>query len=375
MARRHRKRRRVFVLVALITTMKKLLKYLFPALIVLGLSFAGTVHAQVFTPSYWLKIASNLYPIGNPASTTIGTSTAVGQFGKLIDANGNKYSTSTGSGSSNVSTSSPNTWSKPQTFAASSTFNGDILLGSSSVVYASPNGYTLTGDFGTYVNNLCAAGLANAGATEIRFPGMSVPSSSFTVGINLATQNGRCHLVGVGGDGTSINWGGSGAMITLNNSKLNNAVNSIAIEGFHFVNRGSASTSSGIIGVLWGGSTNGGAHQFVQYNSFQNFGQCVVFASNTYDAYFEHNSVTGCGQTIDIQSASNATEGIHIAFNWLADGANNNPNDCIVAESSGGDDIELDNNVIDDCQIHQKNGTTMHISDNKTEHPASNYTS
>lgn len=255
------------------------------------------------------------------------------------------------------------------TFPGPLASNGEFHVGSSTVIFAKR---TFSGDFGTYVNNLCATGLANASGTDVYFPGMQVPSSSFTTGISLTGQNQRCHLHGAGGDTTSINWGGSGAMITLDNSKVNNALLSIAVEGFHFVNRGSSATSSGNIGILAGG-VNGAAHQIVQFNHFQNFGKCLVVATNTYDFFFEHNSVTGCGQTIQIQTASNSTEGIRIENNWLTDPAGNNPNDCIVAENSGGDDIEVAFNVIDDCQARNKGGATMHFFGNKTEHPNSAY--
>lgn len=302
----------------------------------------------------------------NPGGQATVSSTLAGA-GALINSNNLTDVTNSSTALSNlggIGTASVNI------FSAVQKFNADTYIGSGTVVYASPNGYKLTGDFGVYTNALCAAGLANASATQVNFTGMNVPTSSFQTGINLATANGRCYLNGISGGGTLWNWGGgASAAITINSSKINNHVEGIAVQNISLVGDAGGttiSTSTPSIGILLGG-TNGAAHQVIQYNFISGFGEDIVVATNTYDIYIEHNTIRQGGYDLVIQPANNSTEATNVTYNWIIDPANNNPNDCVLISASGGDNINYDHNATDNCQIHQRNGTVIFISNNKTE--------
>jgi hypothetical protein len=118
--------------------MKKLLK-LFPA-IALFIALTGIARAQVFTPSYWLKIGSNLYPIGNVASTTIGTSTANGAFNNLT-ISGTCAGCGVGAGSTTI-----NGVSGPFTFSFVATSSPSSITTSSTNIFLNLLQYTSSSD-------------------------------------------------------------------------------------------------------------------------------------------------------------------------------------------------------------------------------------
>lgn len=264
-------------------------------------------------------------------------------------------------------------------FNGTSTFTGDMTIASATIINSSPRGYTLSSDFGAYINNLCTTGLANASSVQINLPGMNVPSSSYTTGINFNTLKGQCSLNGIGGNGTVLNWGGptSTPAITLQSTAINTHVRGGGVFGIRLINQAtggviSTSTYPGNIGIMAGGSPGGAAYQFVMFNTINNFAYGEQVASNTYHFRTDYNVFNGNAIQIQVNSpVSNATEMLGYFGNDISDPANHNPSDCINLLS--GDDIEFEQNMIDDCQTHVHNSAIAHFIDNKTEHPDTTY--
>ena len=198
--------------------MKKLLEFLIPA-ILLATMFAGIAYAQVFTPSYWVKIGNNLYPI-NVASTTIGTSTANGAFNNITISG-----TCTGCGTGGASTSSANTWSQPQSFNGVNNTGNATSTSFSSNSTSSSNLFNINSTF--YVpSNFATAGCAGS-STATTLQGCvqvitnyasgiasgttiwitnNVPAANWTGSINLNTNGFPVQINCIGGTVLGVAW-------------------------------------------------------------------------------------------------------------------------------------------------------------------------
>jgi hypothetical protein len=328
-------------------------------------NFGGLTNASITTnsPITW----SSTSTIGCP--TCVATTTGNWQ-GTLQGKNPSDFLTSsTNYGTSNVSTSTANTWSQPQTFSGlignnTSSFNGDTYLGASSTIYASPNGWTLVGDVGTYLNNLCNTYAPNAtSSVNIRLPAMAPASSSWQI---KAVLTQRCNFNGVG-PGTHLTWGGAQGTIAIQESILSYPQNIGG--GFSHMwisNGGSATTTNPTIGMLLGGTgLNGGAHTVNEYLTLGGvsggsggFGTALVIASNTYDIWFNNNLLTANGQNINGQCDlyTNCGEGMRFVDDWIVDPTNQGSINCAIL--TGMESVIWQGTHNDNCQVVVGNTTT-----------------
>jgi hypothetical protein len=339
--------------------MKKILKYLVPALIV-GTVIAIGAHAQSTNPNYWRTNvpSSTISPInGNlqvPCANIVG-----------------------GCGGGGVSTSTPNTFSAQQTFsggivsAGAANFNGDTALGSSSIIYASPLGYMLHNATSAYqyYQNLCNTNYTSHGnqPVVIQLPTQNIPSSSW--GNNTLTLTNRCSYIGVKGGGTVWN-GASVANVPIVQYAMA-ATPHIEGGGITGVTLNcvdpTINTSSPSIGLEIGSSSNfGGAHSDTEWNTVTNCGKAFDVASGSYDLLIANNSAYNNARVLDVETSNNATEATKVENNWFVDNFGS-PIDCVVFEQSGGDNIDYSNNTNDNCQVHQHGGTAVFASGNKVE--------
>lgn len=256
---------------------------------------------------------------------------------------------------------SANTFTQTQTSTASFVANLDTIL------YANT---TSTGDYGGYLNGLCASSLTNASGSTIMVPQENVTFSTSIV------ENGRCTFQGVGGNGTIWNWNGAAgtSLATLQFDTLVNQVGG-GFKGITFKNLGSATTTNPIVAISMNGgptSTNGGAHADIEWNFFTGFGRAIYAATGTYGEYIEHNTFRLNGQVGFFDQPNDSGESVTAQDNWMADQNGGNALNCLQFATNSVEVAFLTNNTYDNCQVHAGANTQVFITGGEAENTNNN---
>ena len=306
--------------------MKQLLKYILPAIIV-GFAVTASAHAQVASPNFFRKIGNNVYPLV-PASTTIGTSTALGQFGTLTDASGNKYSTST------VTSSSIQAALPDSIHANNLTVTSTLLAGTISpnniqgfIYFPTPAQLAAGAKCGTTAGvtevGACMSDIvtASASGTIVEVGPYNYPSSTWTTPWNFTTNQTFVTVLCVPNVST-FNWGGNGT------STIWNYGSSASASGY----TAHASGVGPLFCTFYGPSANGtttwaslggsqGAEGFMAWNNrIQGFGLWIQTGDNVWVPNIEFNQVIDVGQAFNAPGGtSNAGERFNITHNIFSD--------------------------------------------------------
>lgn len=219
------------------------------------------------------------------------------------------------------------------------------------VLYATQYGGT---NIGAQVNNAYAAAVANGNGsgTIIEIP---AGNYSYSTGIVCGTAGFRCLIEGAPGGGTTLNYTGTGAAITLNYGVQGTGImhaDGQGVSNLYLIGNTSATTTPQI-GILVGGTSPGGGEGTVISNlGISTFGVGLELATNTYNFTMQTSIIRNSGYNVLINAPANSGESDRFLNDFIVDGANNNPTDCFLAQNSANSSLVIQGTSFDDCQVH-----------------------
>lgn len=173
---------------------------------------------------------------------------------------------------------------------------------------------------------------------------------SFATAISFATNGKRASLRGAPGGATELQYTGTGAAITVNNSIPGGSFQHVSFEACYGFTLTGNNTSlvSPQVGISIGGS-NGGAGVVVNQVNIQTFGQGYLTGSNTYHTMYMNSVARNCGSNIVVTSATNAGEEIQFFNVFCVDGASNTATNAF--DIQGASSVIITGGSIDDAQL------------------------
>lgn len=232
-------------------------------------------------------------------------------------------------------------------FIASVTSTASYFANLDTILYANT---TSTGDYGAYLNGLCASSVANASGSII-----VVPQGSYTFSTAII-QTGRCTFQGPGGGGTVWNWNGAQGtkMITMAFPATPHITGG-GVVGITLNNLGSATVTNPTIAIDQnGGASNvkGGAHSLIRGDTITGFGYAIQNASGTYDTDIEDITMAGNGSCFVALPGNNSGESVHGNNWWCVDEANATTTNGIWFQNSSVETAFLSGITGDDTSLH-----------------------
>ena len=218
-------------------------------------------------------------------------------------------------------------------------------------------------DVGNCVNDIYAADAGNVSTTKILFPPGIYASSSFTNHIVAGNLGQKMQLIGVSGQGTTLNFGGGtnisaivcdyGPGPNASGTSIQQVWNVLAQDITLIGNDQSVSDAQ--VGIK-AGINNGCGHTMIDSMNIRNFGIGLYTATNTYFFAADFSIIKSNGRNIDVNNQFNAGESDEFFDDWIVDPANASSSKCAYFENSGTEASNFYGGSLDDCQLYVDGG-------------------
>lgn len=306
------------------------------------------------SPSSITTSSANLFL--NLLAYTSSSDITVTPTGTIVFTNHNisQFTNNSGYGTSNISTSSANTWSQPQTINSTITSNIQVLNSEQHI----PSNYATAGcfgsagttDLGACINLAYNNVSSTASATPIYVPSIG-NNINFSTGLVFGNNGEYVNLICPAGE--TLTYTGSGPATTWNEGDgaffgsyhvAHTAGNCTILGG------SSAATTATTTGAIIGG-TNGEAGLDLSNMTFANFGTGVRVATGTYMFTLSFPVLRGNVANEEYDTASNSGESIKVIGGAIVDCGNSSALSCIKIDSSAVASAEFIALSMDDAQL------------------------